>query len=166
MFAAIGLFLKQKLFTTTGIVLLIFAGIFGVFLFSNSNVILSKFGFETTTNLKSELTRTQSELKQLQTINTNLNKTVEDLQKNKSKTEDVIVESFKEREEVKNKINDIKVKKDKSTKDLNKVVDDKTVVDGTSIKLPATEYNKLSEANITAIHDVFNTIFPEGETVK
>ena len=77
MLSLIGLFIKDKMFKGTGLIITIFGCIFALFLFSNSNVILSKFGFETTTTLKSNLTKTQGELKTAVVVNNNLNKTLD-----------------------------------------------------------------------------------------
>jgi len=63
MFSALALFFKNKVFSLSGSFILIFIAIFALFLFSNTNTILSKFGFETTTNLKAELVKSQEDLK-------------------------------------------------------------------------------------------------------
>ena len=159
---AVGKFVKDKLFSTTGIFLLIFAAIFAVFLFSNSNVILSKFGFETTTNLKSELTRVQNELRQLQAINNGLNKTIEDLQKRNTEVEEALVKSFIEKETLREKVNDIRAKKDKKVKELNKRVEEQTTVTETTITLPIVEIDQLSAENIDSLNEVYDSLFSEG----
>ena len=56
---AIKTFFGDKVMSYAGIFIGIFALIIGVFIWSNSSVILSKFGFETATNLKAEVTRLQ-----------------------------------------------------------------------------------------------------------
>jgi len=159
---AVGKFVKDKLFSTTGVFLLIFAAIFAVFLFSNSNVILSKFGFETTTNLKSELTRVQNELRQLQAINNGLNKTIEDLQKRNTEVEEALVKSFIEKETLREKVNDIRAKKDKKVKELNKRVEEQTTVTETTITLPIVEIDQLSAENIDSLNEVYDSLFSEG----
>lgn len=69
---AIKTFFGNKVAGYAGIFIGIFALIIGVFIWSNSSVILSKFGFETATNLKAEVTRLQGELETAQRINKNL----------------------------------------------------------------------------------------------
>ena len=46
MFSALPLFFKNKVFSLSGSFILIFIAIFALFLFSNTNTILIKFGFE------------------------------------------------------------------------------------------------------------------------
>ena len=165
MFTAIGLFLKTKMFSGTGLIVTIFGLIFAVFLFSNSNIILSKFGFETTTTLKSDLTKTQGELATAAGINNNLNKTLDKVTDNAARKEEAVVESFEERAAVKETIAVIKKTKAEKTKDLNHVLDTQTAVTPTVTTLPTVEYNKASEANIDSVNEAYNKLFiVEGAT--
>lgn len=164
MLTALGLFVKNKMFSGTGLIVTIFGLIFAVFLFSNANVILSKFGFETTTVLKSELTKKEGELNNAVTINQELNKTVDKVIDNSGKKEEVLIESFTEREKVKDTVATIKKDKADKVKESTQVLDKETTVDEDVIKIPTAEYNKNSEANIDSIHQAFNEFFPEGET--
>lgn len=69
MFTAALAFLKGKLFSQAGSFLLPIVGLLAVFLIWNSDLIMSKFGFETTTNLKAEVTRLQGEVTRLEETN-------------------------------------------------------------------------------------------------
>ena len=149
-------FIKNKVFSTTGVFFLIFAAIFSVFLFSNSNVILSKFGFETTTNLKAELTRTQEELKTLQAINNNLNKQIEELNKVKEKETNVIVEYVEKKDSTKEKTNNIiKKKKEKVQETVDQISTTQSTENAKIIELQ----DKISEENIIALNEAFDTFF-------
>lgn len=164
MLAAIALFVKNKMFSGTGLIVTIFGLIFAVFLFSNANVILTKFGFETTTTLKSELVKSQGALQNAVAVNTGLNKTVDKVLDHGAKKEAALTESFKEREKVKDTVTTIRQHRADSVKEATHVLDSQTTVSDEVIKIPTAEYNKASEANITSINDAFNQFFPEGET--
>lgn len=163
MLTALGLFIKNKMFSGTGLIVTIFGLIFALFLFSNSNVILSKFGFETTTVLKSQLTKKEGELHNAVTINSNLNKTVDKVIDNSAKKEAVLIESFVEREKVKDTVATIKKEKAEKIKAETLVLDKETTVTEEVITIPTAEYNKASEANINSIHETFDKLFTEGE---
>ena len=158
---AIKTFFNEKVMSTTGIFIGIFALIIAVFIYSNSDVILSKFGFETTANLKSEVTRLQGELKQAKEINDKLNADLA-AQTTRHKAElAAVVETYKEREKVKDKIIEVKTKKELKDRDTINKLKTKMVVTPTKITIPLEEYNQLSASNIDSINEVFNSFFPE-----
>lgn len=158
---AIKTFFKEKVMNVAGIFIGIFVLIIAVFIYSNSNVILSKFGFETTTNLKSEVTRLQEELKQAKEINDKVNEDLA-IQTTRHKAELIaVVESFKEREKVKNKITEVKTKKEIKDRDTINKLNTKMIATPTEITIPLEEYNQLSANNIDSINEVFNSLFPE-----
>lgn len=164
MLAAIVFFVKNKMFSGTGLIVTIFAVIFALFLFSNANVILTKFGFETTTTLKSELVQSQGALQNAVAVNTNLNKTLDTTLDHGAKKEQALVESFQEREQVHNTVAAIKQHRADVVKEVTYVLDKETTVSDDVIKIPTAEYNKASETNITSLNDAFDKLFPEGET--
>jgi hypothetical protein len=159
MITAIMLFLKEKLFSGAGIFIMIFAAIFAVFIFSNSNVILSKFGFETTTTLKAEVTRLDGELKQLKATNDELNKTIESQKTIHNKELELIKSNFKEQQAVKDKVIEIKTKKEVKDRDTIKKLQKETVANDETITMPTAEVNKMSLSNITSLHDTFDSLF-------
>ena len=158
---AIKTFFNEKVMSTTGIFIGIFALIIAVFVYSNSDVILSKFGFETTANLKSEVTRLQGELKQAKEINDKLNADLA-AQTTRHKAElAAVVETYKEREKVKDKIIEVKTQKELKDRETINKLKAKMVVTPTEITIPLEEYNQLSASNIDSINEVFNSFFPE-----
>lgn len=163
---AIKTFFGDKLTSSAGIFIAIFVVIFGVFIFSNSNVILSKFGFETTTNLKSQVTRLEGELKTAKRINDELSRDMETLTTRHKAELKALVEVQKEREQVKEKIVEIKTKKDIKDKPTIKKLNEKTVETPTEITLPLAEYNELSASNIDSLHEVFESFFPSPQEIK
>lgn len=164
--AAIKTFLYDKIMSNSGIFIGIFALIIGMFIWSNSSVILSKFGFETTTNLKAEVTRLQGELETAQRINKNLQSNLKD-QETRHKAEiKAIVDSNKERELVKDKIIEIKTKKELKDKSIIDQFNKNFVITQTEITIPITEYNQLSTSNIESVQETFDTFFPELKDTK
>jgi len=158
-------FIKNKLFSNVGVFFLIFIGIFSIFIFFNSNIILSKFGFETTTNLKAELTRTQEELKRLQNININLNKQIEELNKNKEKETATIVKYIEKKDINKEKSNFIIKKKEEKIQKIIKQIsflennkDNKDNKDNENIEILKLQ-NSISEENITSLNNTFQAFF-------
>ena len=164
MLTAIRLFLKDKVFSGTGLIVTLFTLILAVFLFSNSNVILSKLGFETTTTLKANLVKTEGALHSAVTINDGLVKTVDKVINNSIKKEEVLVESFVEREQVKQTVATVNKTKTNKVKEVVRVLEQETKITDTVITIPAAEYNKASEANIDSLHDAFDKLFTDGVT--
>lgn len=160
-YLAIKNFFSEKVMTATGIFIGIFALILIVFIYSNTDVILSKFGFETTANMKSEVTRLQSELKQAKQINDKLNTDLS-AQTTRHKAElAAVAESFKEHEKVRDKIIEVKAKKEIKDKDTINKLKAKMVITPTEITIPLEEYNQLSANNIDSINEVFDSFFPD-----
>jgi len=136
-----------------GIIILI-----GMFIFFNSNVILSKFGFETTTNLKYELGKSQKDLDTAAKVNENLNKTLDTVIENNTKQVAKIEEVNKTKIKVVEKVN--KVTKERATisKETEKTLEEKISVTDTTITLPIEEINQLSTININTLHSAFNDL--------
>lgn len=163
---AIKTFFGDKVMSSAGIFIGIFAIIIGVFIFSNSNVILSKFGFETATNLKSEVTRLQGELETAQRANKDLKDNLA-AQETRHKAEiKAIVDSAKEREKIQNDIIEAKKKKEAKDKAVIEQLNKKTVVTDTTITIPIAEYDQLSASNADNINEVFDSFFPNLKEAK
>lgn len=163
---AIKTFFGDKVMSSAGIFIGIFAVIIGVFIFSNSNVILSKFGFETATNLKAEVTRLQGELETAQRVNKDLQSNLA-AQETRHKAEvKALVESAKEREKIQNDIIEAKKKKEAKDKATIEQLNKKTVVTDTTITIPIAEYDQLSASNADTINEVFDSFFPDLKEPK
>ena len=72
MWTAVFSFLKGKVFTEAGSLLIPLLIILSIFVIWNSDSILTKFGFETTANLKAEVTRLKAKVEQLEEANKKL----------------------------------------------------------------------------------------------
>lgn len=152
-------FIKNKLFSSGGIFLLIFGAIFTVFLFSNSNVVLSKFGFETTTTLKAQLVKAQADLVTLKTVNDELTVTVTQL--NDSHKRDI--KAISDLQSGKNisteAVSKITTKKIKIQNSVSGSLDNNTTYTLTTVTLPLKEVNQLSANNIDSLNETYNTLF-------
>lgn len=162
MFAALGLFFKEKVFSMTGVFLMIFAVIIGSFLFFNSNTILEKFGFETRTSIKAELTKTQGQLTQAQDTNKELVDKIKELERVKKEHEQAIIDYEIQKAKDKKTIDDILTKKKENSKKATQNLDNKTQITDTTITVPKQDYDDASRENIRAIHAVFDSLFPES----
>lgn len=162
MFAALGLFFKEKVFSMTGVFLMIFAVIIGSFLFFNSNTILEKFGFETRTSIKAELTKTQGQLTQAQDTNKELVDKIKELERVKKEHEQAIIDYETQKAKDKKTIDDILTKKKENSKKATQNLDNKTQITDTTITVPKQDYDDASRENIRAIHAVFDSLFPES----
>lgn len=163
---AIKTFFGDKVMSSAGIFIGIFAIIIGVFIFSNSNVILSKFGFETATTLKSEVTRLQGELETAQRVNKDLQSNLA-AQETRHKAEiKALVDSAKEREKIQSDIIEAKKKKEAKDKATIEQLNKKTVVTDTTITIPIAEYDQLSASNADTINEVFDSFFPDLKEPK
>jgi len=159
--AAIKTFFTNRVLSTSGIFIGIFAIIIAVLVLSNASIILSKFGFETTANLKAEVATLQAELEQTKQINNRLN---EDLanQTLRHKAElSAVTESVRERRVVRDRIVEVIVAKEVEDKAVIAELTDKMVITPTEITIPIEEYNQLSTNNINSINEVFDSLFPE-----
>ena len=72
MWTAVFSFLKGKVFTEAGSLIIPLLIILSVFVTWNSESILTKFGFETTSNLKSKVTLLEAEVERLKEVNKKL----------------------------------------------------------------------------------------------
>lgn len=146
--------------TPQTIFLFILVGLLAIFLFSNTNVILSKMGFETTTTLKSQLTKTQGEVSKLVEVNKS---NVEELKLERKQNEELkkqLKQLDEVKEKAKDKINEINVRKTKKMAPLMVSLESKEVITKDTITLPRYEIDQLSSIKIDQIHEVFNTLFP------
>lgn len=162
MFTALGLFFKEKVFSMTGVFLMIFAFIIGGFLFYNSNTILEKFGFETRTSIKAELTKTQEQLTQAQDTNKELVQKIKELERVKKEHEQAIIDYEAEKKQTNKTIEEIKTKKKENSKKATENLDNKTQVTDTTITVPKQDYDDASRENIRAIHTALQSLFPES----
>lgn len=153
------LFSWTKSVSTSTIFIGIFALIFSVFLFSNTSVILSKFGFETTTTLKGKLAKAEEQLKAAKTENDTFKKELEALKRLNSENVKALSEANKEINKAKQTVSDAQKERTVKKKETVKVLEGKTVVTDTEITMPLKEYNELSAANIDSIQSTYDHLF-------
>lgn len=158
MYITILKFIKDKLFSPSGIVVLIFASIFLLFLFSNTDTILSKFGFETKSSLKGELVQAKADFKTLQEANTDLVFKLDALEENRQLTIETLEDLFSKKEQTKETVTEILRDRDQKEQDNRKTLKTATVITETTITMPKVNYERASRSNIEALHSAFNLL--------
>jgi len=163
-------FIKGKLFSNSGIFLSIFGILFILFLYSNSNVVLSKFGFETTTTLKSQLTKAQADLVTLKSVNDDLNNTIKQLNDNHARDIKAMNELQVNKEISKEVITFVTRKKKDVENKVEKSLNDNSIYTLTTVTLPLKEVNELSSNNINSLNETYTKLFEKdlkmSETVS
>lgn len=166
MFTALGLFVKNKLFSTTGVFILVFVALFGVFIFSNTDTILTKFGFETKTSLRGKLSEAQKDLERLGDLNKQLNQSLEELQKQHERELEALKLYHEEAKAIEEAVQQIVEQRKTEARPVQKEVVQKTVTTDTTITLPRKEYNTLSKQNISSLHLAFSQLEAAASSVK
>lgn len=150
---------KDKIFSYTNVFLFIFACIFGIFILFNSSTILSKFGFETTANLKAELAKTQAELKRATEANAELNRSIERLKQEYENSRKIVNQYAAEKEAVERQAEELAKKKEAREKQLLAQLRSKTTYSKDSVTFPVKELNQVSENNIVALNEAYDSFF-------
>lgn len=155
----VGSFLKDKVFSVTGILITAMVLLIGSLVWSNSDTILSKFGFETKTNLKGSLVKAQEDLKTAMDSNKRLNDELKEkerynqtLLKELESLENDKIALSKEIEEIKN---------GRSTKVAPKVNQFKkdTVAGNKTVTVPVTLLDEISSDNLQSVQETYDRLF-------
>ena len=150
-----GVALEGKIF------LMVLLSLIAVFIFSNTSVILTKLGFETTTAVKAQLVQTQADLAKV--VEVNLQKEQELLkerQMNKvlnDQLEKLTTVTTIAKEQVEKAQSD----KKRKTEVVITRVKTSSVHSETLVQLPRVEIDQLSSANIEQVTEVFDSLFPQ-----
>ena len=152
-------FLKDKVFSVAGILITAMVVLIGSLVWSNSDTILSKFGFETKTNLKGALVKTQgdlntaldanqrllAELREKERYNQKLLKEMENLEKDKVALAAEIEEIKKNRgAKVAPKVNQFKKE---------------TVTTELTVTVPVALLDEISADNLQSVQETFDRLF-------
>ena len=152
-------FIKNKVFTPTGTFYLVFIVIFATFLLFNTNVILSKLGVETTTNLKARLVTAQQQLQVAQSTNKVLNDRLTTLQAETSKQLKAVEELHQQEKATEKRVDVILRNKQSSTQTTITSLKKKTVTTSETIQIPIQEYDSLLAENIDTISRTYDEFF-------
>lgn len=164
MLAQLLTFIRNKVFTPTGTFYLVFTVIFAMFLFSNTNVVLSKLGFETTTNLKTQLVAAQQQLQIAQSTNKKLNDQLIKLQTESSKQLKAVEELHRQEKTTEKRIDTILRTKQLNTQAAITSLNKKTVTTSETIQIPIQKYDILSAENIDVISRTYDEFFSPEST--
>lgn len=160
-------FIKSKVFSQTGAVLLPLLGLIAVFLIWNSDLILTELGYETRSNLKAQVVQLQHKVDQLETANASLSKELLDTITLITTTEQTVDTYYQSKETTQDKVKDFISKR-------NELIGSQPTCECVQETLIETETNvqdtivrvfsvnpQVSKANITVIHDAYSTFFAE-----
>lgn len=160
----ISTFFKTKVFNAAGLFIGLLVLFIGVFIWSNSNVILSKFGFETTTTLKANLVQetnradkaveklkeVQEEAKKLKEYNDNLNQKLAEFEAKKTEVNNETTVTIVKKKEVNKPI----IKKVKTETKVVKNIETQEDV----IQVNVKDIDEMSSNNYNAISNAFDSL--------
>lgn len=164
-FAAISLFFKEKvaknLFSEAGAFIGVLIGLLLIVVLFNSDTILSRFGFQTKTNLATQLSQAQAATSAFKTANEALVKQVADLQKQAAIDKQNLSDYYQQKEKDRQTIEKLKHEKAKKEQVLNTQIDMKTKIDpkADTITLPLSEMNEHSVIEINALNEAYDELF-------
>lgn len=154
-FRTSGLSMQARVF------LLILLSLIAIFVVSNTSVILSRLGFETTTSLKAELVKTQSDLQRTMQINEE-----KDMQllKERAMSKSLTEQLEKLNNDVlkaKEYVDKVQVEKSNKSKVIISKVKSLQVTNDNTVQLPKSEIDQLSAINIDQVTEVFNNLMKQ-----
>lgn len=158
MYTAILKFIKDKLFSPSGIVLLGFGSIIFLFLVYNGDTILSKFGFETKSSLKGDLVQAKADLKTLREVNEDLVFKIDVLEANRQVTVEILEELYNKKAQTKDTVTEVLKQRDQQEIENRKTLKAATVVTETTVTMPKVNYERASRSNIEALHNAFTLL--------
>lgn len=129
--------------------------VFGCFLYTGAESLMTKWGFETKTSLQKQLVEKTEVVKQLEQANKALVADVIQIKKDNAL-------AIKELESMTDRKNQLEVTAQRIVKsmetksqEVKKALEEKKVVSPTTITLPLAEINALSQVNIDSLHEAF-----------
>lgn len=158
-FAIIGTFLKNKIFSVTGVLITAMVLLIGSLVWSNSDTILSKFGFETKTNLKGSLVKAQEDLKTAVDSNKRLN---DELKEKERYNQQLLKElEYLENDKIAMSKEIEEIKKGRSTKVAPKVNQFKkdTVMTDKTVTVPVDLLDEISADNLQSVQEAYDRLF-------
>lgn len=154
-------FVKNRLFTPNFGFLTIFIVIFGVIAYKGSDTILKRLGFETKAKLKAELALTKQQLENVVNTNLELNHQIQKLQEEFERNQKVLEELQKERENLSAKVEELNKNLTLKNERLSQVVKKKVRETKTELVIPKEEVQELSQNNIEALLNSYDTFFSD-----
>lgn len=156
---AILMWVKGRLFSQSGIFLAVLVGFLLLFIIPNTDTILSKFGFETKTNLKGDLVATQKDLKTAVETNKSLVSTGKIQEENHQSAMTVVTGNAEAKVETEKKVETINKKANKVVQPAIASLKMTQVITPTTITLDKIKVDEVSKANIDALNETFDELF-------
>lgn len=152
--------LKSKFFNLTtmflgGMLLLI-----SVFILFNGDTVLSKFGFETKTNLKAQVVSTKKDLNAVVLANAELEEAARDQKVIQGVIIDMVEKVAEEKVKVAIVVSESKESVRKTTQPVIEKIKRENPSTSTFVTVSKEDSNKISEAVIVSLHSVYDDLFP------
>lgn len=158
-------FLKAKLFNQVSAFISPFVLLIAVFLIWNSDLILTKFGYETRSNLRGQVAELQNTINNLKAENEKLKKEISVRIETATVVNDTMGSFYEEKDQTKNTVNDLINKRDQISVIESCPVEETTELE--KIKpltvIPPSNIKAVSKANITIINEAYASFFPENK---
>lgn len=174
MWSTILSFLKGKVFTEAGSLLIPLILILSIFVIWNSDTILTKFGYETKSSLKVKVVQLTEQVSRLEEANEKLKDSLIKAEQGKTISEEAISELCLVKEETKNKVDSVidrrkaeavRIKELHKEENITKEsITPVTESKGTQkvIEVPMTKEDALSYNNISALNEAYDELFGDA----
>lgn len=155
--------LFANVFTVGRSFALMLALIFGCFLWSGGESVMTKLGFETKTALVQKLAKETQTRQQLEQTNKDLVVEVTQAKKDHDRVVQALDTLNTKNQHIEAVTQRITESLSKKSQEAKNTIEKKKVVTTTTISLPVAEVNALSQANIDSLHDAFDQLNTNGE---
>lgn len=157
-------FIKEKLFSEMGTLLIVVGVIVLLFAGPVTETFLTRFGFETKTSLKADLVSTKKDLQTTLEANDSIKRELTVTKSNLETAMKTLEENRIAREKMEKDIKNIVEIKDTKTKPQIQKLKNTTRVTEKEITLDRVAVDAVSEANIDAVNDVYTNLFETERT--
>lgn len=163
---AIFAFLKGKLFSQGGLLIALLIGFILLFIIPNSDTILSKFGFETKTTLKGQVVSLTKDLATAVDNNESLVSGGKIADESHKSAVTALVNNFEEEKKNEKKVAKINAKANKVIQPAIAELKMTEVLTSTTITLDKIKLDQVSKANIDALNETYDELFPSEKAAS
>lgn len=155
-------FLKKKVFTEAGAVLIPLLSFIALILFCNADLILSKMGFETRANLSKQVAVLEQQLEELERRNATLTKELGLALEADTKNQDALNRLCQEKEVTDDAVEELINKRDRQLAEPKTPTVEKQPQQPDKPSIAAKRAPPIAQANIDMIHEAYASFFPES----
>lgn len=153
-------YLKSKFFNLTTMFLGAMLLLISLFVLFNSDTVLSRFGFETKTNLKAQVVSTKKDLNAVLMANAESEETARDQRQIQGVILDTVVKVAEEKARVAEVVGESKTSVRKTTQPVVDKVKKENPPTSTSTTISKEDANQVSVIVIESLHSVYDDLFP------